>query len=149
MGYYTCSDRYNPGVVQDHKWENAMTLDKNSWGFRRNADISKYLTTKELIKTLVETVACGGNLLVNVGPTKEGTISPIMTERLLQMGQWLDINGEAIYGTRPLGNDTLTPDVWKTYRLTDNKLSDIYIMSVNWPHDNILHLGFYAEEDLF
>ena len=32
--FYTCSDRYNPGVLQQHKWENAMTIDRQSWGFR-------------------------------------------------------------------------------------------------------------------
>ena len=48
------------------------------------------------MKTLIETVANGGNMLVNVGPTKEGTISPMMQERLLQMGQWLAVNGEAV-----------------------------------------------------
>lgn len=48
------------GVVQPHKWENAMTLDKKSWGYRRHANISEYLTTPELLKTLAETISCGG-----------------------------------------------------------------------------------------
>ncbi len=43
----------------------------------------------------------GGNILINVGPTKEGTISPIFQQRLHDMGLWLRANGEAIYGTRP------------------------------------------------
>ena len=60
-GYYTCQDRYNPGVLQPHKWENCMTLDKESWGYRRNAKIQDYLEPAELIKTLIETVACGGS----------------------------------------------------------------------------------------
>jgi len=55
-----------------------------------------------------------GNVLVNVGPTREGTIPPIMEERLLQMGYWLDINGEAIYQSVPWihQNDTVTSGVW-------------------------------------
>ena len=44
----------------------------------------------------METVSAGGNLLVNVGPTQEGKIPPIMQERLLQMGSWLKSNGEAV-----------------------------------------------------
>jgi alpha-L-fucosidase len=59
-GYYTCADRYNPGTLQPHKWENCMTLDKESWGFRRNAKIEEYLTPEELISTIASSVACGG-----------------------------------------------------------------------------------------
>lgn len=53
-------------------------------------------------------------MLVNVGPTKYGKISPIYEERLRQMGQWLRINGDGIYGTRPwvYQNDTLVKNVW-------------------------------------
>ena len=51
---------------------------------------------KELLKQLADTVSKGGNLLVDVGPTKEGTIPLIMQERLLQMGSWLRVNGEAV-----------------------------------------------------
>lgn len=49
------------GTLQDHKWENAMTLDKYSWGFRRDATIEDYLSIEELLKTMAETISCGGN----------------------------------------------------------------------------------------
>uniref|UniRef100_A0A8C3RR42 Alpha-L-fucosidase n=1 Tax=Chelydra serpentina TaxID=8475 RepID=A0A8C3RR42_CHESE len=106
-GYYTCSDRYNPGHLLPHKWENCMTIDKRSWGYRRNTQLSDYLTIEEL--QLVETVSCGGNLLMNIGPTHDGRIDVIFQERLRQMGVWLSVNGEAIYGTKPwrTQNDSL------------------------------------------
>ena len=58
--------------------------------------------------------SCGGNLLVNVGPTKYGEITPVYEERLRQLGAWLAVNGEAIYGTIPwtFQNDTINSDVW-------------------------------------
>jgi len=64
-----------------------MTIDKKSWGFRRDAPLSQYLTLADLVKELVVTVSCGGNLLMNVGPTKDGIISPIFEERLRGMGK--------------------------------------------------------------
>lgn len=66
-----------------------MTVDKKSWGFRRNAILSEYFTLAELVKELIVTVSCGGNLLMNVGPTKDGIISPIFEERLRGMGKHL------------------------------------------------------------
>ncbi|KAL3266997.1 hypothetical protein HHI36_011145 [Cryptolaemus montrouzieri] len=135
--FYTCTDRFNPGVLQKHKWENAMTIDKESWGFRRNAPLSDYLTTHELLQTLAETISCGGNILINVGPTKEGIIAPIFEERLLDLGKWLSINGEAIYGSKPwiYQNDSLTTDVWYT-----QKQNSVYAIVLNWPTNNILTL---------
>ena len=59
--------------------------------------------------------SCGGNLLMNVGPTHDGRIIPIYEERLRQVGEWLKVNGEAIYGTNPWGhhqNDTVTKHLW-------------------------------------
>ena len=137
--FYTCTDRYNPGVLQPHKWENCMTIDRKSWGFRRNAALSEYFTLPELVRELVITVSCGGNLLLNVGPTKDGIISPIFEERLRGIGDWLAINKEAIYGTKPwiVQNDTLTENVWYTHRNNEQ----IYAITLNWPSNGFLNLG--------
>ncbi|XP_071447330.1 alpha-L-fucosidase [Hetaerina americana] len=140
-GYFSCQDRYNPGTLQLHKWENAMTLDKSSWGYRRTATLNDYLTIEELLETLASTVSCGGNLLVNIGPTSYGKIPPIGEERLRQMGSWLDINGEAIYSSKPwrFQNDTLNSDVWYTMKENTGKCT-VYAIVVKWPKDNILRL---------
>ncbi|XP_070194986.1 alpha-L-fucosidase-like isoform X1 [Littorina saxatilis] len=141
-GFFTCRDRYNPGTKQNHKFENAMTLDKRSWGFRREAALGDYLTMDEFVQTLIVTVSCGGNLLVNVGPTKYGTIVPIFEERLRDMGQWLQVNGEGIYASQPWSyqNDTLNSDVW--YTMKDSGASkDVYAFVLKWPTDGTLTLG--------
>lgn len=113
-----------------------MTLDRQSWAFDRNSTLENYLTPEELMTTIAETVACGGNILVNVGPTREGTIPPIQEERLNQMGAWLAVNGEAIYSTIPYTaqNDTVTPGVW--YTTTPDK-SHVYAMITKWPGSDI------------
>jgi alpha-L-fucosidase len=72
----------------------------HSFGFNRVEQLEDYLTGEELITTLVDLVSKGGNFLLNIGPAADGTIPVIMEERLLQMGDWLRVNGDAIYGTR-------------------------------------------------
>lgn len=142
-GFYTCSDRYNPGKLQNHKWENCMTIDQSSWGFRREATLSSYLTIESLITTLAETVSCGGNLLMNVGPTHDGRIVPIFEERLKQIGSWLDVNGAAIFATKPWKhqNDTVTKDVWYTSKVAASGATEVYAIVLKWPKNNILYLG--------
>ena len=58
-------------------------------------------------------------MLMNVGPTHDGRIVPIFQERLTQMGDWLKVNGEAIYASKPwrVQNDTKTPGIWYKYIL--------------------------------
>ncbi|XP_067138020.1 alpha-L-fucosidase-like [Centruroides vittatus] len=137
-GYYTCKDRYNPETLQKRKWEDAMTLDYSSWGFRRNIQIADIMPIEKLITTLAQTISCGGNILIDIGPTHDGRIVPIFEERLRQLGSWLSVNGEAIYESKPWThqNDTVTPNVWYT-----SKGETVYTIVLNWPKGNILTLG--------
>lgn len=141
-GFLNCNDRYNPGILQKKKWENAMTIDRYSWGYRRNIQLSQLLTTESIIEQLAMTVSCGGNLLVNVGPTHDGRIAPIFQERLLEFGAWLKLNGEAIYGSKPwtFQNDTLTSNIWYTSQKSANG-TIVYGIVLKWPHSNELYLG--------
>ncbi|XP_036339994.1 putative alpha-L-fucosidase [Rhagoletis pomonella] len=136
--FYNCQDRYNPGILQLHKWENAFTLDKSSWGQRFDVTLSDFMTSEQLISEIVKTVSCNGNVLINVGPTKYGTILPIFEERLRDMGKWLTINGEAIYGSKPwiYQNDSTTPNVWYTQKMDpSNSTSVIYAIVLEYPYD--------------
>ncbi|CAG5122115.1 unnamed protein product, partial [Candidula unifasciata] len=139
---YTCGDKFNPGVLQKHKWVNAMTIDRHSWGFRRNAHLAEFLTIEELLQTFITTVSCGGNMLMNVGPPSHGFISPIYEERLRQMGSWLQVNGEGIYSSKPwtYQNDTLTKGVWYTSK-TNTSGTDVYAFVFDWPSNSVLSLG--------
>ncbi|KAL1483045.1 hypothetical protein MTO96_033389, partial [Rhipicephalus appendiculatus] len=103
-------------TLQKYKFENVMTLDKPSWGYRRNAQLKDYITDHELVATLVETISCGGNLLITLGPTHDGRIPMVFEERLTTLGAWLALHGEAVYASKPWAaqNDSVSADVWYT-----------------------------------
>jgi alpha-L-fucosidase len=115
-GFFNCADRFNPDKLFVHKWENCFTIDHASWGYRRNAQLADYQTINELIDNVVSTIAKGGNVLINVGPSKEGIINPIFEDRLLELGHWLGVNGEAIYESVPwkVQNDPLNKNLFYT-----------------------------------
>src|SRR5205814_4877670 len=101
-GYWTTE--YTAGMSGiDHPWEESRGMGV-SYGYNRAEDLNIYHTGRELVFILVDTVSRGGNLLLDIGPKADGTIPVVMEERLTQIGNWLKINGEAIYGTRPCKN---------------------------------------------
>jgi alpha-L-fucosidase len=79
-------------------WETCMTMN-DTWGFKR--DDTNFKSTATLIHNLCDIASKGGNYLLNVGPTSEGLIPQPEIECLKEVGAWMKINGEAIYGTSP------------------------------------------------
>ena len=95
--YRTPEQRVPPNALP-YPWETNMTMT-GSWGYNPDAE---YKSTHQLIHVLVDVVAKGGNFLLNAGPTPEGTLEDEVYERLAEIGAWMDVNGEAIYATRPI-----------------------------------------------
>ena len=79
-------------------WEENRGIG-HSYGYNRNEQLGDYKSSHDLILMLVDVVSRGGNLLLDIGPTADGRIPVIMQQRLIDIGNWLAINGEAIYGT--------------------------------------------------
>ena len=92
---YQTPERGIPTTQQNIPWESCITLS-NDWGWTPNAP---FKSPEKVIAMLSEIVAKGGCLALGVGPKYDGTIEPAVTERLLKIGKWLDVNGEAIYST--------------------------------------------------
>jgi alpha-L-fucosidase len=122
-----------------HVWEDCRGIG-GSFGFNRNEQLKDYATSEKLIETLIDKVARGGNLLLNVGPTADGRIPIIFRQRLADIGEWLSVNGEAIYGSRKWSKaPAITPNT--TLFFTQNK-SAVYAVTTVWNDeivvDNIL-----------
>jgi alpha-L-fucosidase len=86
--------------ITEPKWEATRGIGY-SFGYNRNEGLESYLSLKDLIHSFVDIVSKNGNLLLNVGPMADGTIPELQRERLLGLGRWLAVNGEAIFGSRP------------------------------------------------
>ncbi len=127
-------------IELDRPYEECRGIGK-SFGLNRIEGVDDYMSAKELLETLCALVSKGGNFLLNVGPAADGTIPVIMEERLLQMGKWLEVNGEAIYGTR-LYSKKLQDGVYYT-----KKNDKVYAMINRFPFGSVtLDLVDYNEE---
>jgi alpha-L-fucosidase len=102
-GYWTTE--YAAGLKDaSHPWEESRGM-AYSYGYNRAENLADYKTAREFILVLCDLVSRGGNLLLDIGPTGDGRIPVIMQQRLIEIGDWLKVNGEAIYGTRHAGRD--------------------------------------------
>ncbi|MFW9950494.1 MAG: alpha-L-fucosidase [Candidatus Thorarchaeota archaeon] len=86
--------------ITNYKWESSRGIG-NSYGYNQMENENDYLTSKELIHLLIDIVSKNGNLLLNVGPKADGSIPDLQKKAILGIGEWLEMNGEAIFETRP------------------------------------------------
>jgi len=95
---YRTPEQEVPEKPLDYVWETCMTMG-NSWSYVPN---DKYKSANRLIHLLVDIVSKGGNFLLNIGPNAEGELPPESLKRLQEIGDWMKVNSEAIYETRPV-----------------------------------------------
>lgn len=140
-GIYTTEyDLVHEGVMTKtltHPWEECRGIG-GSFGYNRNENLESYSTSEQLVHILIDKVARGGNLLLNIGPTADGRIPVIQQQRLKDMGDWLRVNGDAIYGTTiwDKADAAKQPDVFYT-----KKGNDLYVICTKFPTKPVVVKG--------
>lgn len=131
VGDYETPERTQVSHIIKAKWEECDSLDPTSWGYNRRLKDSQYMTPNQVVDYLVDIVSKNGNLLLNIGPRADGTIPEIMQKTLREVGEWLRVNGEAIYGSH----------YWEPYHDGDvrftRKGNTLYAIALEWPGDEL------------
>ena len=113
-------------------WESCMTMN-DTWGYRK--DDQHWKSAQTLVRNLIDCASKGGNLLLNIGPTSEGVFPDASIERLKEIGDWMHVNGEAIYGT------TASPFKQQlSWGRCTQKDGNLYLHIFDWPTDGKLHV---------
>ncbi len=140
-GDFSTPEQHIPPTGLDYDWETCMTMN-TSWGYKHYDD--NWKSSETLIQYLADIASKGGNFLLNVGPTAEGLIPQPSIDRLKEIGRWMKVNGESIYGT------TASP-FFKLFwgRCTKKALDDgttLYLHVFNWPENGQLFVpGLLSE----
>jgi len=130
---------------EEFPWQSPATV-AHSWGF--HATDNEWKSTSTLLKSLINNVSLNGNLLLNIGPRANGDVPFEISQRLLEMGKWLEINGESIYGTQAFN---LSKDQHDWGKITTKKTKSgtkIYLHIFNWPLNKQIYLtGIKSKPD--
>jgi alpha-L-fucosidase len=174
--YYNAGARWGKGVAINHKydafpagvavfdiergqvkglrglfWQNDTSVSKNSWGYIEGQD---YKGAQDIVADLIDVVSKNGALLLNIGPRADGTIPAPEQAMLREIGQWLAVNGEAIYETRPWRDYGEGPTQVPEGAFTDTKRAQftaedirftckgetIYAHVLAWPQDGTVRI---------
>ena len=146
--YQSTGDNKIPPTVMSGDWETPATLN-DTWGFKKNDH--NWKTPEDLIFKLVDIASKGGNYLLNVGPDARGVIPDPSVENLKAVGEWLKVNGEAVYGA---GRTCFGAEFGEPAGETDKKGIPVYHVREAWrcttkPGKIYLHLFEWPEDGRF
>lgn len=144
--------------IKSFPWQTDTAIGRWSWGY---ANGNSFKPAKEIICDLVDIVSKNGSMLLNVGPKPDGTITDEETAILLEIGKWLDVNGEAIYGTKTWRIAEEGPTLTKEGQFTDGEATDftsedfrftlkgeyLYATCLSYPEDESVLIKALGEQD--
>ncbi|MBP0989824.1 MAG: alpha-L-fucosidase [Oscillospiraceae bacterium] len=123
----------------ERDWEACMTWNDLSWGYVDSAQAAPYgYNAQRILKMLWRVTASRGNLLLNIGPAPDGSVPAEAVGPLTKVGQWLEENGDAVYGLRDGSSDA---NFW--IRGTTRRKNHVWVWNWIWPDDGEFTLGGY------
>ena len=143
---YTTSE-YGSGMDPTVVWEESQGIGY-SYGYNRNEQLGDYKTSHDLILMLCDIVSRGGNLLLDIGPAADGTIPVIMQQRLIDMGDWLKINGESVYSTEAFKTTMQWSDGMKPQKKDVSFMADYSIAKMVMPKKDTAYVEcFFTQKN--
>jgi alpha-L-fucosidase len=137
-GDYSTPEQYIGGANNQRPWESCMTISAhNAWAWRGDSDGVKPLNT--IIEMLASCAGGNGNMLLNVGPQPDGEINAAQVARLKEVGQWMQVNGDSIYGT------TGGPFPYLSWGRATRKGDLLYLHVFDWPKDGVLRVPLLSD----
>jgi alpha-L-fucosidase len=138
VDFRTLGDNQIGNKKLDYPWQSPATV-AHSWGY--HALDTKWKSTTTLLHSLINNVSLNGNFMLNIGPRANGDVPFEISQRLLEMGQWLEVNGASIYGSQAFDLRKDQHDWGKiTCKPLDNGHYILYLHVFNWPLNKKLYL---------
>ncbi len=137
VDFQTLGDNRLGDSKKDFPWQSPATV-AHSWGF--HARDTRWKSTTTLLRSLINNVSLNGNFMLNIGPRADGSVPFEISRRMLDMGKWLAVNGESIYGAGAHDLVKIQHDWGRTTcRMSDTE-NRLYLHILNWPLNRQLYL---------
>lgn len=130
VDFKTLGDNQLGSQKEDFPWQSPATV-AHSWGFH-SAD-TEWKSTTTLLKSLINNVSLNGNFMLNIGPRANGDVPYEISQRMIEMGKWLNVNGESIYGAEAFDLDKDLHDWGKITCKKEENNTKLYLHVFNWP----------------
>ncbi|MFV0591380.1 MAG: alpha-L-fucosidase [Draconibacterium sp.] len=137
IDFKTLGDNQLGNKKEDFPWQSPGTV-AHSWGF--HSSDTQWKSTSSLLKALIGNASLNGNFMLNIGPRANGDVPFEISQRLLEMGEWLKVNGEAVYGTQAFVLNKDQHDWGKITCKQENDRFKLYLHVFNWPLNKKLYL---------
>ena len=138
VDFQTLGDNQLGDTKKDYAWQTSATV-AHSWGF--HATDTEWKSTTTLLQSLINNVSLNGNFMLNIGPRADGSVPYEISSRLLEMGDWLAVNGESIYGSGAVDLRKNLHDWGRiTFKSSEEENLKLYLHVNNWPLNHKLPL---------